>query len=59
VFPVRALLTGDILKTLLENNLAGFILPATGRCMFQEIKSSLRQLYLEDQRPWLGALAAM
>jgi hypothetical protein len=25
--------------------------------MFQDIKSSLRQLYLEDQRPWLGGFS--
>jgi hypothetical protein len=44
---------GDILKTLLENISEGYILPATGVRMFQEIKASLRQLYLEDERPWL------
>jgi hypothetical protein len=25
--------------------------------MFQEIKASLRQLYLEDKRPWLVGFA--
>src|SRR5271157_3011442 len=29
------------------------MLPATGARMFQEIKTSLQQLYPEDARPWL------
>jgi hypothetical protein len=33
------------------------ILPATGRRMFQDIKASLQQLYLEDNRPWLASFA--
>ena len=33
------------------------MLPATGRCMFQDIKASLQQLYLEDERPWLVGLS--